>query len=100
MVEHQQDAYPGQPIRVSLEVVRKVKRTLDRKVLEDTMILESSQGSLMNRNGEWGQNLPAKFGIIGSEDGSYGLKRKDRDEAETHRQKERELRVVLEWPRG
>ena len=53
------------------------------------MISESSPGSLMNRKGEWGQNLPQKFGISGCYDGSYFLKRKYRDELETDRQKDR-----------
>ena len=47
------------------------------------MIAESAPGILINRKGDWGQNLPTKFGLVDAEDGSYGLKKKgDREEDE------------------
>ena len=32
------------------------------------MISEHRSGQLLNRKGEWGQNLPPQFGILGNED--------------------------------
>ena len=58
MVEHQVEKHPGLPINMSMKVIRKVQRTLDRKVLEGNLIAENDVGTLMNRKGEWGQNLP------------------------------------------
>ena len=89
MIEHQEEAHPGEPVRFSMEVIRKMKRPLDRKVLEGTLISESTPGSLINRKGEWGQNLPPKFGLLETESGSYGLKkRKSREEQELDKEKE------------
>ena len=36
----------------------------------------------MNRKGEWRQNLPQKFGLIGEETANHGLKKKKRDREE------------------
>ena len=46
----------------------KLNRTLDRKILEGVLISEHIEGNLMNRKGEWGQNLPLQFGILGSDE--------------------------------
>ena len=43
---------------MSLKVLAKVNRPLDRLILERLMIAEHEEGALMNRKGEWGQNLP------------------------------------------
>ena len=83
MIEHPLESHQGQPVNFSMQVVRKIKRTLDRKVTEGTMIAESDPGTLINRKGEWGQNLPPKYGLLDVEDSSYGLKKKrDREEDE------------------
>ena len=51
--------------------------------MEGTLIAENSTGTLMNRKGEWGQNLPPKFGIVGVDDPDYGLqKKRDREDQE------------------
>ena len=46
-----------------MKVIKRFKRTLDRKVYEGTLISEPKSTTLMNRKGELGQNLPPKFGI-------------------------------------
>ena len=66
---------------MSLKVVNKLSRTLDRKILEGVLISEHNEGSLMNRKGEWGQNLPPQFSILGSDEPNKHL-RKKRDRME------------------
>ena len=51
-----------------MKVVSKEPHPLDRLTLEGTMISEHRSGLLLNRKGEWGQNLPPQFGILDSED--------------------------------
>ena len=51
-----------------MKVVSKEPRPLDRLTLEGTMISEHRSGLLLNRKGEWGQNLPLQFGILGTEE--------------------------------
>ena len=57
-VEHQREKHPGEEVKVSMKVVSKEPRPLDRLTLEGTMISEHRSGQLLNRKGEWGQNLP------------------------------------------
>ena len=72
MVEHHQNTHPGEELAVTMELVSRQPRALDRKTLEGVLISEH-KGTLMNRRGEWGENLPPKFGIL--EEGNGGRKR-------------------------
>ena len=80
MVEHHQEAHPEEELKVAMEVVRLEPKPLHRKTLEGMKISEHKGGFLMNRRGEWGQNLPPKFGVLGrdggDEDGLNGGNRK------------------------
>ena len=51
-VEHQREKHPGEEVRVSMKVVSKEPRPLDRLTLEGTMISEHRSGHLLNRKGE------------------------------------------------
>ena len=47
------------------------------------LIAEHKTGRLMNRKGEWGQNLHPEFGILGSEEpGKHLMKKRDRTEVQ------------------
>ena len=50
-----------------MKVVSREPRPLDRLTLEGTMISKHRSDLLLNRKGEYWQNLPPKFGIIGTE---------------------------------
>ena len=76
VIEHHLEAHQDKESRISMKLVSKEQRPLDRKILEGCLIAENREGQLMNRRGEWGQNLPPKIGIIGVEDSEYGLKKK------------------------
>ena len=68
VVEHHLEAHPTEDqIMVAMKVIRKVKKPLDRLTLEGTLITEFSEGNLMNRKGEWGQNLPPIFDVLDDE---------------------------------
>ena len=60
MIEHNLEQHPDKPVTVSVKVIRKMSRILDRKVMEGTLISEHKD-ALMNRKGEWGQNLSPQF---------------------------------------
>ena len=51
MVEHQDEAHQGQTIQVQMSIVKKLKKMLDRKVREGTLIAESAPGTLMKGKG-------------------------------------------------
>ena len=46
-----------------MKIVGFYKRPLQRRTIEGLLIGEASEGTLMNRRGEWGQNLPPKLEI-------------------------------------
>ena len=64
LVEHHQEMHPGVPIRMKLELIKSQLKPLQRQVLEGQLVANPKEGmQLMNRKGEWGQNLPPKFTI-------------------------------------
>ena len=66
MVEHQLEHHPGVPSNFAMEVLSAHERPLERQV-EEADLIGNFSGTLMNRRGEWGQNLPPRFTI--GEDG-------------------------------
>ena len=76
VIENRLEAHQYKPVRITMKLVSKEQRPLDRKILESCLIAEIKEGQLMNRRGELGQNLPQKIEIIGVEDSEYGLKKK------------------------
>ena len=56
--------------------MKKVTRTLDMLVLEGLLIADHTGSTLMNRRGEWGQNLPPQFTVEGEEKAPKQKKRK------------------------
>ena len=75
MVEHHQEVHPEEELKVSMEVVGHEPRPLNRKTLEGVLISEHTGGTLMNRRGEWGENLPPKFGVLGRDEEEEGTVR-------------------------
>ena len=78
IVEHFEEAHPDVEVSVEMKMVAKEARPLDRKTLEGTLIAEYRKGELMNRKGEWGQNLPPQFGPLGEENPAEKRLRKER----------------------
>ena len=74
MVEHQQEHHPEQELSFEMQFVTQLRRPLERQTMEGILIGEHSEGFLLNRKGEWGQNVPPKFGILEGE-GNQGVKR-------------------------
>ena len=71
LVEHNQKEHPNDPSTFSMEIVSYITRNMTRQATESVKIqLMSSTCDLLNRRGEWGQNLPPKLTIDG-EDGDY-----------------------------
>ena len=73
LVEHSQDCHPGVPARFQMEIVRTPRGNLERQVAEGIEIMKISEDpsvKVLNRRGEWGQNLPPRLTL---EDDSTGL---------------------------
>ena len=93
-IEHQNEKHPGEEVKVSMKVVSKEPRPLDRLTLEGTMISEHRSGLLLNRKGEWGQNLPPQFGILDSEDKAASRLRPEKGQKKKRVREEEEEEVV------
>ena len=66
-VEHTQEMHPGQETSFSMEVISFPKTTLQRQAMEGHYIGLNEGQNLLNRRGEWGQNLPPKMIVQGQE---------------------------------
>ena len=62
LVEHHQEMHQDAPIKMKPELVRSQLKPLQRQVLEGQLVANATEDiQLMNRKGEWGQNLPPKL---------------------------------------
>ena len=61
MVEHTINAHQGKDHRYAVKVEKTFKGNMQRQIKEGQMIGEFKGDTLLNRKGEWGQNLPPKF---------------------------------------
>ena len=61
LVEHSMEAHSDQAQRFKMEVLKFVQSNLVRQSTEATKIQEWTGGKLLNRKGEWGQNLPPQL---------------------------------------
>ena len=69
LVEHNEEAHKGEPSMFKMEVVAYPRSNLQRQALEASMIQSKSAGAkLLNRRGEWGQNLPPPTDLGGAGD--------------------------------
>ena len=66
-VEHTMEMHPGQETSFSMEVISLPKTTLPRQAMEGHHIRLNEGQNLINRCGEWGQNLPPKMIIEGQD---------------------------------
>ena len=63
LVEHMLEDHPNVPYSYAMEVVSNQARPLSRQV-EEAANIEFFRGhKILNRRGEWGQNLPQKLAI-------------------------------------
>ena len=74
-----------------MKLVSKHIKPLERQCKEGLMIGEYDQGKIINRRGEWGENLPPDFGVL--EDTIYKVKRKN---SSTQQRSDKAKRVRLE----
>ena len=64
LTEHNQDCHPGQVPQFKMQVEGFYRRPLYRQTREGQLIADNEEGTLLNRRGEWGQNLPPKLEIV------------------------------------
>ena len=62
LIEHEQEAHSGQEAEWSMKAIGLEKRNLHRQAKEGHLIANAT-GNILNRRGEWGQNLPQKIAI-------------------------------------
>ena len=74
LADHVRDEHDGRPCSFKMRLVSKHFKPLERQCSEALQITEYKEGQVMNRRGEFGENLPPDFGIL--EDGVYRTKRK------------------------
>ena len=87
-VEHTTEAHPGQETSFTMEVITFPKTTLQRQVLEGHHIALNEKQNLINRRGEWGQNLPPKMIIEGQEQ-TIGKRQRGRQGQEGQKKRRR-----------
>ena len=78
LVEHCEDTHKGTDPNFRMEVLSYEKSNLLRQTREAAKIQMMEGLNLLNRRGEWGQNLPPKLQLEGEEDTKPGEKRKKR----------------------
>ena len=61
LVEHWKESHPNKEWNFSMTVVRSFRSPLQRQSCEGYLIANYKGDILMNRKGEWGQNLPPKL---------------------------------------
>ena len=62
--EHHEDEHGAMDPNFSMKVVETFRKPLQRQTYEGLLIGFSKEGTLMNRRGEWGQNLPPKLEVV------------------------------------
>ena len=72
--DHIRDEHNGEPTNFKMKLVSKHFKPLERQCAEAIQINEYKEGMVMNRRGEFGENLPPDFGIL--EDGLYRTNQK------------------------
>ena len=80
LVEHEEDRHEGQVVGWTMEALEFPRGNLLRQAKEAHMISKNSHRGVLNRSGEWGQNLHPKLTL---EDQSGNLR--GRVWAQTHR---------------
>ena len=63
-MEHHLECHSSQEPKFRMEVEGYYRRPLYRQTREGQLIADHSEGTLLNRRGEWGQNLPPKLEIV------------------------------------
>ena len=67
--DHQREVHDGLPkIEIGMKVVAKFFKPLERQTKEGQMVNDFKGHHIFNRKGEWGENVPPKFGLL--EDGA------------------------------
>ena len=67
LIEHWEEAHPEVDPNFSMKIEGFYKRPLYRQTREGQLIADFAGGNLLNRRGEWGQNLPPKLEIVDKE---------------------------------
>ena len=74
LVAHENEAHGGTIVEWSMEANKYTKSNLIRQASEAFLIEKFNQANLLNRRGEWGNNLPPRLSLIDGE-GHNGPKR-------------------------
>ena len=62
MIEHQNLEHPGEALRFKMKIVEFTRANLERQAKEAHQIeLNMNKHNILNRHGEWGQNLSQKL---------------------------------------
>ena len=82
LYEHSQTDHPDREPSFKMEIVGVYRRPLQRQTKEGQVIADYKGGTLLNKKGEWGQNLPPKFEIV-TEGYTNGAKSSNPDSRQT-----------------
>ena len=97
LVEHHLEEHPQQEPEFSMKVLKFIPKPLERQCQEAALIDEYQGMKIMNRRGEWGQNLPPKLTL---EDNQAQGKRKVPKNMQTDDSKRMRLESGEEDVRG
>ena len=64
LTEHHKDFHPRLEPKLKLEVEGYYRQPLYRHTREGQLIADDQEGALLNKKGEWGQNLPPTLDIV------------------------------------
>ena len=67
LVEHHLEHHRGEPIAFQMKVLKFIPSPLWRQAREAFMITNSKADLILNRKGEWGQNLPPTLVLEGEQ---------------------------------
>ena len=62
------EEHKGEEVKLTMNVVSYPKTALQRQATEAHHITLNENNNLLNRRGEWGQNLPPKLVVEGTDD--------------------------------
>ena len=83
MVEHGEKEHQGMPHHFEMQILEMHPSPLQRQSKEGFVIGNASPGTILNRKGEWGENLPPKLCVEGEEE-TEGKKMKTLEEGRCH----------------
>ena len=90
IVEHQEEAHPGQLLQMEVKVIKKKDRTLEKKVKEGTLIAQHTSGTLKQERRVGGRTQHQSLASFVKKTQTKGMRRRGK-------KKKREKRKRLSW---